>query len=122
LQHAEKLRLERQTDLTQLIDEQGPRVGQSEDALTVIDGARECSSDVAEQVAFHQTVRNRRTVQRHQWPVATGAAAMDRAGDQLFARAALADDANTGVACSDLGHYRQDVEPRLPAPANPPAP
>src|SRR3989440_4864235 len=45
---------------TQLIDEQGPRVGHGEDALTVIDGARERSSDVAEQVAFHQAVRNRR--------------------------------------------------------------
>src|SRR5262249_18061313 len=109
LDDSQELGLERRAQLAQLVDEEGPGVGQREDAFTMLRRAGERALHVAEQVALHQPFGNRRAVERDQRPIAPGARVVDRAGDELLAGAALAVDADVDVADRHLRDAREDV-------------
>src|SRR5262245_34615024 len=90
LQHTQELRLERQRRISDLVEEQCPRVRDLELARSVRDGARECSASVTEQLALEELHRHRREVDGYQERVCPWATAVDRAGDELFPGTGLA--------------------------------
>src|SRR5262249_43178238 len=79
-------------------------------AFTLLDGAGEGALDVPEQVALHQSIGNRRAVQRDERSIAPGARIVDGPRDQLLARAALAADADVGVTGGDFLDTREQLE------------
>ncbi len=62
---------------------------------------------VAEQLAFQQSGGNRRAVQLDEGPLAPAAQIVDRAGDQLLARAGLAQDQNRRIGRRHRRHLLQ---------------
>src|SRR5262249_34825637 len=70
LDHAQQLRLEREAQLAQLVDEQRTRVREREDALARLDGSGERALDVPEEMALHETFRHRGTVEGDEAAVA----------------------------------------------------
>ena len=64
-------------------------------------GPGEGPADVAEKLALGQRRAERGHVHRHERPVRAAAVAMDRPGDELLARAALAADVDAGVRRRD---------------------
>ena len=84
-------------------------MGQRKNALAVFHRPREGALDVSEKVALHQTLGDRRAVQRDERSVAARAGVVDRAGDELLAGAALTADAHVGVAGGDLFDAREDL-------------
>src|SRR5262249_21233652 len=85
-----------------------------EDPVPMLHGPGEGALDMAEEMALHQTFRNRRAVERDQGAIAAGAGVVDRAGDEFLARAALAVDADVHVAGSRLADTGEDVGPLAP--------
>ena len=70
LQHAQQLRLHRQRQLADLVEEQRAAVGQLEQARLVVGGAGERAAHVAEQLALEQRLDDRRAVDRHEPAIA----------------------------------------------------
>ena len=89
-QHPQQLHLDRQRDVGHLVKKQRAAVGLLQQSLASLLGPGERSPGMAEQLAFGQRRAQRRHVDRHERPVAAVAVLVDRAGDKLLARAALA--------------------------------
>src|SRR5579862_4020248 len=85
LQHSEELRLQGGRDVADLVQKEGPAVGELELAGPARDGAGEGALLVAEQLALEQRFGERGRVHRDE-----GSRAVDGAGDHFLARAALA--------------------------------
>src|SRR4030088_246067 len=66
LQDAEKLRLQFQGDITDLVKEEGSFVGQLKAPDSARDGARKCAFFVTEELAFEQSGRNGCAIRSHQ--------------------------------------------------------
>ncbi len=64
---------------------------------------------MAEQFAFHQALRQRGAVDRHERPLGAPAQGVDMARDQLLARAGVADDERRGLAGRDLADTGQQA-------------
>src|SRR5439155_17445175 len=79
LQRAQELRLGGQGKVHDLIEEQASSLGALELPLPSLMGPRECALLVAEELRLDQGVRNRATVHRDKWLVASGTQLMDRA-------------------------------------------
>ena len=109
LQGAYELDLDRRLDLADLVEEERAAVSQLELPSPVRDGAGERALDVAEQLAFDQLLWNRGTVHLHEWAVTPAAHRMDRACDQLLARAVLPVDEHAPVG----GRGHRDLLPEL---------
>src|SRR5207249_11160910 len=90
LQDAQELRLQRRRGFRDLVEEERPAVRDFEEALPVGDGAGEGAAPVAEELALEDALRERRTVDRHEEPVAARARGVDRARDELLSCAGLA--------------------------------
>ena len=79
-----------------------------EPSLAVADRAGERAAHVAEQLGFEQRFRQRAAIDRHEPLIAPRAVVMDRARDQLLARARLARDQNRARrARDDFQHLEQ---------------
>jgi len=72
-------------------------VGQLEAALSLRRGAGEGPLLVPKELAFYEFARQRRTIDFDQGPSGPWAPVVDRAGDQLFARAGLTQDEHRRV-------------------------
>src|SRR5262249_20879253 len=83
------LKLERK--VADFIEEDGPRVGHFELARSSLVRTRERAALMAEQLAFQQALRNRRAVHRHERCAPASRLEMNRAGDEILAGAALAE-------------------------------
>src|SRR3989475_895322 len=110
LQHAQELGLEVLRHLDDLVEEQRAVVGFLEQAHLVGGGAGEGALRVAEQLRLDQVLGQRRAVDLDPRPFAPVAPLVQRVGDQLLARPALAHDEDVGIG---LGHRRHRLEHAL---------
>jgi hypothetical protein len=101
LDHTEQLGLERGAELADLVEEERASVGLFEAALALRGGAGERALLVAEELRLHQRVGDRGAVDGDEGPRRALAGGVDRARDQLFAGAALAEDEDVDVARGD---------------------
>ena len=98
LQDLEQLGLERRVHLADLVEEDGPLVGELELARLLAGRSRERAALVAEQLGFEQLARQRRAVDLHERFSAPGRALVYGASDALLAHAALAADEHRYVS------------------------
>ena len=112
LQHAQQLRLHRQRDGADLVEEDRAAVGEREAALLGERGAGERAADVAEQLRFEQRLGNRRAVDLDHRHAALRAAGVDGARDQLLAGAGLAGEQHRALRFGDQLGARDHVENR----------
>src|SRR5262245_16759860 len=90
LERAQELRLGRERHLADLVEEERAAVRELEAAGLARRRARERALLVAEQLALEERLGNRRTVDLDEGPARAAAARVQRARDDLLARAALA--------------------------------
>ena len=102
LQHGEQLGLQRQREVTDLVEEQTAARGDLKAAGPVAARIGEGPLDVAEEFAFEQVFAERAHVDADEHLCGAQGAAVDLAGDQLLARAVLAQDQDVGVGGRDL--------------------
>ena len=100
LKHSQQLRLRFQIGLADFVQKQRAAVGQLECALAVTIGSSEGSFDMAEEFRFQEGLRQRGAVDRHEGSVSTRAGLVDRVGEHLFARAALAEQQDRNASQS----------------------
>jgi hypothetical protein len=103
---AQDLRLAGGAELADLVEQQGAAVGQLELAGEGGDGAGERAAFVAEQLAFHQRLGDRRAVQRHQRTRGAPARAVQHEGGALLAGAGLAADQHRRLAAGQPADQR----------------
>ena len=66
-----------------------------------------------EELTLHQSLGDRRAVKGDEWAIPAWAIAMNRAGDELLARSALAHDTDVGVAPGHLVDLGEDLSELL---------
>ena len=88
-------------------------VGGLEPAGPVVDGAGERPFDVAEQLGFEEALGQGPAVDPDVRAGLAGAEVVDRAGDQLLARAGLAHDQDAGPSRGHLAGGPGDLADRL---------
>src|ERR1017187_2562768 len=108
LQHAQQLRLQGRTHLSDLVQQQGPPVSQLELAGLGGGGIGEGAAFVAEQFTLQQGFGNRGAADLDQRAVASSAQAVERIGDQLLAGAAFALDEYIDVGRRGLADENLD--------------
>src|SRR4029079_2489886 len=94
LQHSQKLRLQFERDLSDLVQKDGSLVRYFKTADPLSDGAGEGTTFMTEQFTFQQARRNCSAVQLHECVVSPRAKIMNGACDQFLAGAGLATDQN----------------------------
>src|SRR5262245_10711397 len=87
LQHAQQLRLEIDTHLGNLVEQQRAAAGALEGPGHLTDGARECALLMPEQRALHEPFGHRSTIELHELAVPAVALVMNGPGHQLLSRA-----------------------------------
>src|SRR5689334_6052099 len=92
LNHPQQLALQRQRQLSNLVEKKRSSFGELHFSLLLGHGTGERPSLVAEQLAFEELVPERRAVDRDEGPPRAAAVGVNRPGRQLFAGARLADD------------------------------
>ena len=102
LEHAQQLHLRRQRHVADLVEEQRARVRELEAPDATLGRAGERALLVAEQLALEQRLRQRPAVHGDERLVAPRTEPMDRARDELLARAALALDEHRARHRRDL--------------------
>ncbi len=102
LQHAQDLGLGGRRHVTDLIEENRTAVAQLELAESLGRGAGERAALMAEEFALDQVFRDRRAIDRNEALGCAMTVAVQRAGDQFLAGAALARDHHGGVARGEL--------------------
>ena len=95
--------------LAHLVEEERAAVRRSKRPGLLLVGAGEGPALVAEQLALDQLLGERGAVERHVGPLGPGARMVDRAGDELFAGAALAGDEDRGLCRCHLGRAVQSL-------------
>jgi hypothetical protein len=89
LQHLQELRLQRWLHLADLVEEHRPLMRELELAGLVLDGAREGAALEAEELGLEQFAGQSRAVDLDEDAVTAGRGAVNGAGDELLAGAAL---------------------------------
>src|SRR4029453_13569073 len=98
-EHAQQLPLHAERQLADLVQEDRPAVRRLEQALAVAVRAGERAAEVPEELALEQRRRERRAVADHERANLQRRQVVQRAGDELLARPALAgDERRRGVA------------------------
>src|SRR6267378_1045896 len=110
LQHAEELHLRVERELADLVEENRAAVGDLEASQSAFERARERALQVPEELALHQTRRDRAAVYLDQGPATAGALCVDGARDQLLASARLAGDQHGGVGRRHALDVTHDLE------------
>src|SRR5262249_18614187 len=108
LQDAEELGLQAQRHLADLVEKQGPAVGELEEAFLIVLGAGERALLVAEELALEEGLGEGGAVLRDEELVAPLRLVVDRRGDELLAGAGLALDADGGAGVDDLLERGED--------------
>ena len=102
LQHAQDLGLRVRAHVADFVEEERAAVRLLEAADALLVGAGERALLVAEQLRFEQVLLQRRAVHLDEVARRAVRVVVDRAGDELLARAGLAADQHRGVALGDL--------------------
>jgi hypothetical protein len=90
LEDTQQRGLEGRTGVTDLVEQQRAAAGQRETAASVRDRAGERAANVAEELRFQETVRQRRAVDGDERLSGERGVVVDRSGHALLARAGLA--------------------------------
>ncbi len=90
VQHPQQLDLDLQFQVPNLVQKQRSLVGDLKESRLGGVGAAERAFFVAEQLALHQMLRNRRAIHVHQRPVAAQRVIVDGVGNHFFSHARLA--------------------------------
>ena len=101
LEHAQELGLDRRRQITDLVEEHGPLVGQFELPRLVAVSPREAALYVSEQLRFEQRLGQPGAVQRDERVSPPPAVGVDRLGDEFFADTALARDEHLRIGVRD---------------------
>jgi hypothetical protein len=101
LEDAQEFGLDDGGDFADLVEEEGPAVGELEAALALGDGAGEGAFFVAEELAFDEVFGDGGAIEGDEGAGVAGAFAVERAGDELLAGAAFALDEDGGVGAGD---------------------
>src|SRR5262249_46466901 len=104
LQHPQQFRLQLEGQVADFIQEYGPAIHHLELAGTAISCAGEGATLMAEQFALDETLRNRRTIDRHERRTPSRGFEVNRPRDQVLAGAALAQEQHGGI----VGHAPAD--------------
>ncbi len=105
LQRAQELHLHLDRDLADLVEEERAAVGELEAPRLARHGAGERAALVAEELALDELLRDGRAVDLDERLVLAARVLVQRAGDELLARAALAGDEHRGRR---VGHALED--------------
>jgi hypothetical protein len=109
LDRAQQLRLEREVEVSDLVDEQRAAVRLLEDALARRDGAGEGAPRMTEQLGLDQRRRHGRAVEHHERAMGARARLVQRLGQDLLARAGLTLDDDRHARGGEP--FAQRVEP-----------
>ena len=109
LQSPQQFHLQGQGDVGHLVEKDRAPVGLFQQSLAGLIGAGECAAGMAEQLALGQRGAERGDVDRHKRPVRAAAVAMDGAGHQFLAGAAVAVEVDAGVGGGDQGDAFEDL-------------
>ena len=101
LQHLQQLRLQRLMHLADLVEKHRPFVRELELARLLLHRAGEGAALEAEELRFEELRRQRRAVDLHEGAMTARRGRVDRARDQLLARAALTTDQHRDVGIGD---------------------
>src|SRR5690606_28139900 len=111
--------LTRERQVGDLVEEQRAAVRRLEPALPAAERARERAALVSEELRLDERLREGRAVDRHEREALSWSARMQRVGDELLARPALADDETRRLALRDrvealdeLHHRRRVADDR----------
>src|SRR3972149_5307879 len=105
LEKPEELRLNLRRDVSHLVEEESPTIGQLDLALFELMGPSKSPALVAEKLALQQLLRESQAVNGDEGLRAPGAPVTNGAGEELLAGSAFAQEQNGGVArCGLLGH------------------
>ena len=103
LEEAEQQGLHPQRHLADFVEEDGAAVGHLQQARPVAVRVGEAALDVAEQLGFEQRIGQAGAVDRDERLAGPGAAAVDQAGRDVLADAALAGDEHLGIGAAGRG-------------------
>ena len=106
LNRAQQLHLHGQRQVADFVEKQRAAVGGLEQAVLVRDRAGEAAFAVAEEFAFHQALRDRAAVDRHERLVGARTQFVDQARDQFLAGAGFAVDVDRRLAARELFDQR----------------
>ena len=109
LQHVEQLGLQGRVELADLVQEDGPAVGQLEAAGLALVGAGEGTALVSEQLALQQLARHRRAVHLDEGTPPAGRVGVDGPRHQLLADAGLAAHQHGDVGAGGLLDHLLDL-------------
>ena len=109
LDHAQQFDLHVGWNVGRFVKEDRGPVGQFEQTWPGSVGAGERPFDVTEQLALDQRRTERGQIDRHEGPLGSQRVAMNRAGDQLLAGAALAGDQHRAIAAGNQSNPLEDV-------------
>ena len=104
-----QLDLHRGRDVADLVQQHRAAVGELEQPLAILDRPGERAAQMPEQFALDQPGAEGRQANRQERAVPPGAVAMDGAGHQLLARAALASDQNGNVGRRHQGDLLEQL-------------
>ncbi len=90
LNHAQQLALEGWGNVADLVEQDGPAVGEREPPLAAAVGAGEGAALMTEQLAFQQRLRKRRAIHLDEGVLHAWRVIVDELGENLLAHAALA--------------------------------
>jgi hypothetical protein len=108
LQDSQQLHLRLLGEITDLVQEQGPSLGQGEAAGLVLLGVGECPLLVTEQLGLDQSVGDGGAVDRDERPIPARTQVVDRSGDQLLAGSGFAFDQDRALAVGDQGQCLEE--------------
>src|SRR5690606_33905554 len=92
--------------LADLVEEDRPAFGALEEAHLALQGSRECASLVAEELALEELLGERRAVDTEEGLVRPRRELVDALGEDLLARARLAEHEDAEGALRDAGDER----------------
>src|SRR5581483_2127235 len=109
LQYAQELGLDLRRDFADFVEENGAVVGEFESAFALGDGAGEGTFFVPEEFAFDEVLGDGGAVELDERGGGALALAMERAGDEFLAGAALALDEDGGLGAGDLADELAEI-------------
>jgi hypothetical protein len=101
LEPPQKLRLQVDRQLADLVEQQRAAVCLREQAVARLHGSRECPARMPKELRLEQVFRNGSNVHRDEGAVTTSAASVDRTRDELFADPGFAGHEHGGARSRD---------------------
>src|SRR5262249_45221627 len=106
LDRAEKLGLQRELEIADLVDEERAAVRLLEHADVLLHRTGECSALVSEELRLHHAGRDRGAVEHDEGAIRARPLGVDRLGERLLAGPRLALDDDRDVRCRETGAER----------------